>query len=1423
MPIRSVTLRILGDDRDALAALARVEVALRKLPDSCTIKIGLDGADQVISTLTGIRTRLMNLTKSPWNIVINTNADQAAAKVNDLSDAQKSAKESADEMAGSEEAAAEATDNVAESADRATRALLALAAAYRVAAAAARGDVVRGEGPTIWMGMTGIGGNAGRYVSGLDAAGAANDRYYATVIRVGNAELTGAQYGAMQLGVLDAMPERLAIAGAAADRFANSWVRASAPWTTDNQGGGGRGGSFSGFLGGLLGGMGMGGGKGPGAFGWAAIPLFGGLGAIGGLHLLVDGILEITATLLPAIAAMTAFGIAGSDAAMTIYNHFTDLHTVMDATGQAIPPMTGAMEALHRAVYPEVYQGLGDALTIMNSKTSEFATIAMGAGHALDYLAARATVALSSGGFSTFMRSAVSDLAKWGSVVGNIFGIFGNLLHSLPGYAAYILDALNGITHGIEVLTAQPVVQWALRAGLGLHGFAIYAGLAATGIMALTPFVSRIITGFAGMGRNGEVASTALKDLGTEASTIQQDASKVTFFDKFKAGLQDIAGNSPLVIGRLRGVATGAESVGAESGMAAEKVAALGAGFGVLGRLGIAVRSFAGAAAGVGLITAAVSEVIGTFNRLGNVAGFSPTQRWINGLQAGLARDPLQGLLPQINSDIKAVQDRLQTASKSFIIQPLASYHGNNPFDTFKTNVGSLFSGQGLTHDWQEFMANLWPGHGVGTSAFGELHAALQQLIQQRSQVTSFFQSVGTAVGGTGNAMGLMVTAGITSKQVLDATAAAAHGNAQPMLILKQEILATSQAYQAMGQRGGILGNDLQMLDRQTTDQYKAMQTLNQGWDTFTGNMTATQGTFDTFALGMKTLNNSATTVAHRLGDSTLTIHGLGNAMDGLTKKDLELNQAFTQQVSNANALFDTWRTAGLATNVFKGGVQGAVAELLKFAKGSPEALAQLTGLAQEAGYNGPAAFSKLSAWIGNTHDALLKMKQASDQATIQEALLTSAMRGQGQLISNQLIGDLNHAILATDGVQKATVAYGNAVARFGQQSSQAHAARQQLITDLIDSGKAAGDSNRQIATMIATVLKIPIKRALEIVETGTGHFSISQSYARASGALASGIQRQLPRKAAHGVFVHEGTTPTADDVVARVSRGELIVPAHMVSAGMVDHLRGMIPGFGTAHGSWHGMAGGGSGSNPMLLGNVGVLTGAATTAYDHQYISTFTAAMESSMTSAMRNAIASAAAASFGPGAPRGASGSAQRIAMSMLGRYGWGGQFGALNAVAMAESGWSMTARNPSSGAYGIAQFIDGPSEYYRYGGNPYSLVGQLVGFFNYIRSRYGSPDAAWAHERAFHWYGDGVRNAMFTHPTIIGVGDGGPELVNITPIHSPNSARMANYASGGGHGGGIHITVNGALDADSVARQVQKLLRQHQRHMGGKSLGF
>ena len=67
--------------------------------------------------------------------------------------------------------------------------------------------------------------------------------------------------------------------------------------------------------------------------------------------------------------------------------------------------------------------------------------------------------------------------------------------------------------------------------------------------------------------------------------------------------------------------------------------------------------------------------------------------------------------------------------------------------------------------------------------------------------------------------------------------------------------------------------------------------------------------------------------------------------------------------------------------------------------------------------------------------------------------------------------------------------------------------------------------------------------------------------------------------------------------------------------------------------------------------------------------------------------------------------------------------------------ESGWSGTAQNPGSTAYGIAQFLD--STWAPYGPKTADVSTQIKYGIEYIAGRYGSPQMAWAHEQANNWY--------------------------------------------------------------------------------------
>jgi resuscitation-promoting factor RpfB len=87
----------------------------------------------------------------------------------------------------------------------------------------------------------------------------------------------------------------------------------------------------------------------------------------------------------------------------------------------------------------------------------------------------------------------------------------------------------------------------------------------------------------------------------------------------------------------------------------------------------------------------------------------------------------------------------------------------------------------------------------------------------------------------------------------------------------------------------------------------------------------------------------------------------------------------------------------------------------------------------------------------------------------------------------------------------------------------------------------------------------------------------------------------------------------------------------------------------------------------------------------------------------------------------------------------YGWatGPEWDALVALWNQESSWSNTARNPSSGAYGIPQAL--PANKMPVLALPpvNSATAQIGWGLSYIKQRYGDPVAAEAHEKANNWY--------------------------------------------------------------------------------------
>ena len=131
------------------------------------------------------------------------------------------------------------------------------------------------------------------------------------------------------------------------------------------------------------------------------------------------------------------------------------------------------------------------------------------------------------------------------------------------------------------------------------------------------------------------------------------------------------------------------------------------------------------------------------------------------------------------------------------------------------------------------------------------------------------------------------------------------------------------------------------------------------------------------------------------------------------------------------------------------------------------------------------------------------------------------------------------------------------------------------------------------------------------------------------------------------------------------------------------------------------------------------------------------TATAAQNQSTAQPTASASAQPSATASAAPV-ASGSPQQIAQAMLASFGWSSsQFSCLDPLWAHESGWSVTAYNAGSGAYGIPQALPGSRMASAGPDWQNNAATQIRWGLEYIKGTYGSPCAAWDHEQATGWY--------------------------------------------------------------------------------------
>jgi SLT domain-containing protein len=251
------------------------------------------------------------------------------------------------------------------------------------------------------------------------------------------------------------------------------------------------------------------------------------LSSVSGWHMLTEAVIETTAVWVPAAIAVGVFGAAAYSTAKNVVEQFEHMNTASTALGTSLPGLSGGFSRMEEAAKPQVYQLLGDALLIAGHNTGTLGAIASSTGSDLDKLGARIVAALTStSGAGKMAQTASQDMNLLFTAFGNLFGVLGNLMQVVPGYAT---DLLKIGTAGLAVAEditriAEPV----LKVALAFHGAWIYVGLFGTlltkvitgGLGSLAGMVLKGAVALDGLGAAGGVAATGLTEVGGAIETV---------------------------------------------------------------------------------------------------------------------------------------------------------------------------------------------------------------------------------------------------------------------------------------------------------------------------------------------------------------------------------------------------------------------------------------------------------------------------------------------------------------------------------------------------------------------------------------------------------------------------------------------------------------------------------------------------------------------------------------------------------------------------------------------------------------------------------------------------------------------------------------------------------------------------------------
>ena len=604
--------------------------------------------------------------------------------------------------------------------------------------------------------------------------------------------------------------------------------------------------------------------------------------------------------------------------------------------------------------------------------------------------------------------------------------------------------------------------------------------------------------------------------------------------------------------------------------------------------------------------------------------------------------------------------------------------------------------------------------HGVN-STVTELNPAWAGLTNVQKQAAAQQQLLGSRMDELDKITGSAATTTSDLSSLNVKAGSIATMTAGQYAILKEEILglATATVQLAGYTAGPAAAAQNALTNLWLNEQLPAIQKITQAEDNLVTVVTGSQVAFDNF---QQSIEGTTAKFVSPSGLADAAALAKGN-LSGINQQSLAFaNTLYTQSIPSLQKLVDGLQQQSATTQQLTTVVATGAGQMLDYTGKNTEARAVIVALINNALGPGTVSLQTLNTWVKNNSTSLTGMNAIVAQSTIKAGTLASVLQ-------NNLTVQFRADLLASSGATAQMKLWTDSITNGTSQTAAGQSVRAKLITDLTNTGLSSKQATGLVDGLQTSVNNLKGKTVdVGVLISGGGNITFNES--TGVGSDVTGGLKFLSGGGRLGGF------GGGDMLPALLEPGETVVDK-MTTRKFAQVLKAMgVPGFA---------AGGAVGSALQpLVTQAGSTEAAFGRTVEDEFAVKLISQLKASVAAAAK---AQAAAVSGGISSAGVSNASAEMALASAANKMGWGGsQWAALFDVEMREAGFSLTATNPTSGAYGMAQFIGGPAEYAQYGGSSTTAAGQATAMVNYIAQRYGNPQNAWNHELAYGWYDGG-----------------------------------------------------------------------------------